>query len=118
MKPKNIKSLQSQSRHLTAHWVKDNQIEVQSSSDPDEKHYVSFRFGDDGLIHADCTCEWAQFNGVGCSHVMAALQHLANFKNRTLSFWINPEDARRQKQRVFTLEGDSEEKLWITSRAG
>lgn len=119
MKPKNIKSLQARSRQLKS-WRKDkNTIIVQSASADDTEHAVKIRFGADGIIYAQCDCEWARHQGLACSHVMAALEFLAGSKNRRLSFWSSEDEARRQKRRVFFLKGRSDNTgVWITSRAG
>lgn len=110
MKPKRIKALQAQSRHLNCRLINKRQVLVESATDPSESYIVTIRFGKQ--IDAQCTCEWAQHQGSGCSHVMAALEHLANLKQRTLSFWTDERAARRQKHRCFYLKGG----LWITSR--
>ena len=119
MKPKHIKQLQRQSRKLRARRVDRNTIAVESTTNPLASHIVTVRFGSNGSVHARCTCPWAQNRGVACSHVMAALEYLAERKQRTLSFWETEREARRQKQRVFFLSGGgikSEDGVWITSR--
>lgn len=118
MKPTNIKRLQSQSRKLRARRVDQNTLAVDSVSNPLASHIVTIHFMPNDVVHARCTCPWALNHGVGCSHVMAALDFLASRKGRTLSFWTSPEDARRQKQRVFYLQGTGqrEDGVWITSR--
>lgn len=123
MKPKNIKDLQAQSRNLHARRVDTHTLVVQSASNPLANHIVTVEFGEGGTIHARCTCPWALNRGIACSHVMAALEYLASLKNRTLSFWSNQEDARRQKHRVFYLAGssnrdDEDSGVWVTSRTG
>jgi hypothetical protein len=66
-------------------------------------------------IHAVCNCAWGQRGGMGCSHIMAVLEYLAQLKGRTLSFWDRPAQAWKQKRKTFILvKGD--EKIWITSR--
>lgn len=123
MKPKNIKQLQSQSRHLQARWVDRNTLVVESTTSSQANHVVTVEFlhgGPEGTaqsVRARCTCPWAMHNGTACSHVMAALEYLASKKNRTLSFWASRDDARRQKNRMFYLMGNREEDgVWITSR--
>lgn len=119
MIPKNIKHLQAQSRRLQARFVDKNTLVVSSVSNPEANHVVTVNFGRHDEIQARCTCPWAMHNGIACSHVMAALEYLASFKERRLSFWSNPEDARRQKQRVFVLKSQrGGEGVWITSRSG
>lgn len=118
MKPKNIKRLQRESRKLLARRVDRHTVAVASASNPVANHIVTVHFHRDGTIHARCTCPWAQNRGIACSHVMAALEYLAERKRRTLSFWDNEHDARRQKQRVFHLYGGKNpaDGVWITSR--
>ena len=121
MKPKNIKQIQAQSRQLRARRVDRHTLAVQSTSNPHANHIVTVEFHQDGTLHARCTCQWALNRGIACAHVMAALEYLASFKNRTLSFWGTQAEARRQKHRVFYLSGGSDDEdtgVWITSRAG
>ncbi len=123
MKPKYIKRLQAQSRQLEARHVDKHTFVVQSTSNPNASHVVTVEFGPGDTLRARCTCEWALNRGVGCTHVMAALEYLASRKHRTLSFWTSQDDAKRQKQRVFYLSGDEHDQeqtrgVWITSRAG
>ena len=117
MKPKNIKKLQAQSRKLRVYWISKHALAVESTSNEVANHIVTVRLRKDGAVHARCTCPWALNHGVACSHVMAALEFMAAQKRRTLSFWPTEADARRQKQRVFYLNGASrEDGVWITSR--
>lgn len=118
MKPTNIKRLQLQSRKLRVRRVDRNTFAVDSLSNPLANHIVTVQFYPHGVVHARCTCPWALNHGVACSHVMAALDFMASRKGRTLSFWSTPEEARRQKQRVFYLAGENRtDGIWITSRA-
>jgi uncharacterized Zn finger protein len=114
MIPKNIKALQRESKGLRVQPIDPRTLVVSSASNPDHRYVVSVRFGREGEVRAACTCPWAAYNGIGCSHVMAALEHMAALKRRKLSFWGSQEEAARQKQRVFQLHGG----VWITSRAG
>lgn len=119
MKPKHIKQLQAQSRKLQARRVDHDTFVVESISNPVANHVVTVKFERDGTIHTRCTCEWAVNQGIACSHVMAALEHLASMRGRTLSFWLTEEEAKRQKQRVFCLADQRrDDGVWITSRAG
>jgi hypothetical protein len=121
IRPKNLKQLQAQSRHLQARRVDRHTLAVQSTSNPLANHIVTVEFMKDGTIRARCTCQWAMNRGVGCQHVMAALEYMASIKQRTLSFWSSQEEAKRQKQRVFYLSAsgdDGDDGVWITSRAG
>jgi len=117
MIPKRIKKLQTESRRLKTWQVDHNTLVVESDSNPLMQYVVTVRFGKDGTVRARCTCDWAKHQGVGCSHVMAALEYLASLKDRTLSFWLSEEEAKRQKHRVFRLMGDRRNRIWITSRA-
>ena len=117
VKPKNLKRLQAQGKELNANIVNRHTLVVESTSSPLANHIVTVEYRADGTIHARCTCPWALNGGVACSHVIAALERLANTKGRTLSFWHRKEDAERQKHRVFYLEGARDgEGVWITSR--
>ncbi|MEO0563353.1 MAG: SWIM zinc finger family protein [Chloroflexota bacterium] len=118
MKPRNIKQLQEDSRDLTVVALNPNQLVVESASDPLNSHTVDVKFLPNDEVRTRCTCEWAQYHGVACRHTMAALEHLAAHKGRTLSFWLDETDARRQKRRTFRLVGEQapSERVWITSR--
>lgn len=118
MKPTQIKSLQRESRHLNARLLAPGKIQVQSATDPRSYHLVQYDFLDDDRVVAQCTCPWGQHHGVGCSHVMAALEHLASLKGRTLSFWPSHEAAARQNRKIFLLTQAPNEAdgLWLTSR--
>ena len=119
MKPKNIKNIQAKSRHLVVGRVDDYTFAVDSSSDPNQRHIVTLKPDKQGRIHSTCTCEWSQFSGVGCVHVMATLNFIAEQKGRKLSFWQTEADAKRQKNRIFELtDRRGREQVWITSRAG
>ena len=115
--PKQIKNLQHDSRHLKVTMIDMHTMVVESESNPALNHVVTVTFGANNTVKARCTCQWARHNGVACTHVMAALEHLAGLKDRTLSFWLDQAAARRQKQRTFRLVGgNADEGVWITSR--
>ena len=117
MKPTHIKNIQSRSRHLSVERLDDFTFAVNSLSDPDQPHEVTLIPDKDGRIQGTCTCEWSQFRGVACVHVMATLNHVAEQKGRKLSFWQTETDAKRQKNRTFELTGEKTgEQVWITSR--
>lgn len=122
MKPKAIKDLQARSRKLRARVIAPDTLVVESYSNPQLNHVVTVEMDNEGTLHARCTCPWAQNGGFACSHVLAALRHLAETKDRRISFWLNREDAERQKQRVLRLapngSGDEDDSVWITTRAG
>lgn len=111
-KPQQIKQLQAESRHLVVRQINSDTFVVESATVPVYQHVVRVRFGQ-RKVYTRCTCKWAMHGGTACSHVMATLEYLAARKGRTLSFWHNQADAKRQKQRVFELQGG----VWITSRA-
>lgn len=118
MRLKHIKQLQRQSKRLKVQRVNKRTLRVESQSDPAVPHTVRVQFQPNGIVHAQCDCEWARIHGTPCTHVMAALEHLAEIKGRRLSYWLSSEDARKQKHRVFYLVGrDEHSGLWITSRA-
>lgn len=118
MKPKNLKNLQDRGRELRAYILNPNLVIVESTSNPMASHVVTVEYQPDGTIHARCTCPWAINGGIACSHVIAALEHLAEVRGRKLSFWTKREDARRQKRRLFLLpDTDDQDGVWITSRA-
>lgn len=117
MKPKRIKILQERARHLHATVLNPHTVIVESTSNPAANHVVTLAYQPDGTIQARCTCPWAINGGVGCTHVLAALEALAARRGRVLSFWADREAARRQKRRMFHLPGRDDDGIWITSRA-
>lgn len=119
MKPINIKQLQRESRQLSVQHHAPGHIIVGSGSEAGKHHTVEYQFAEDGkTVYASCSCPWGQHQGIGCSHMMAAMEFLANSKGRTLSFWPSVDDAERQNQRMFYLTTPTtpEQGLWITSR--
>lgn len=120
--PKNIKELQHVSRDLTTKRIDFNTYAVVSRTNPESAYLVNVTFDDEGYtVQADCNCQWATFNGIACSHVLATLEFMASQKNRTLSFWNEESRARRQKHRLFKLVGNTTQNrdqshVWITSR--
>lgn len=117
MKPKNIKDLHNQGRDLTVRPIAKDLFVVESRSNPRGQYIVTVRFSGDQTVHARCTCPWAAHQGIACSHVLRVLDHLAGLKERKLSFWLNVEDAKRQKHRTFLLAGRGDDGVWITSRS-
>lgn len=122
MTPKNIKDLQDASRDLMARRVDRNTYVVESRTRPAANHVVTVTFADEGrTVKGRCTCTWSMFNGIACSHVLAALEYMASTKERTLSFWSDENAARKQKHRLFQLVGNKKQteqdnNIWITSR--
>lgn len=117
MKPKNIKALHNQSRELSVRPISKDLFLVESRSNPRGQYIVTVRFSGEETVHARCTCPWAAHHGIACSHVLAVLDQLASIKDRRLSFWVNAEDAKRQKHRTFLLAGRGDDGVWITSRS-
>lgn len=119
MKPKNIKRLQVRARRLETHIIDSHTVVVESTTTTTASHVVTIHYDQDGTIHTRCTCPWAINGGIACSHVIAALDALAARRGRALSFWTNPDEARRQKRRLFYLVGpqNNNSGIWITSRS-
>lgn len=119
MQPKDIKRLQSSARRMRARVIAPDTLIVESRSNPNAHHIVTIETQTDGSLRGRCTCPWAQNGGYGCSHVLAALQHLADTRKRALSFWLNKQDAERQRHRILHLAGDYRDQdngIWITTR--
>jgi hypothetical protein len=80
---------------------------VVSASDPGRAYEVALQRGE---LAGHCTCLWAQYGGINCKHVMAALrEHYAPWGR--LSFWPSRDAAARQHRRI--LPG---ERLYATLR--
>jgi hypothetical protein len=117
MKPTEIKKLQRRSRDLRVRRVAPNILVVTSQSNPYAHHIVTIEAEKNGIIHARCTCPWAQNGGYGCPHVMAALNYLADKQRRAISFWADLEEAKRQRHRILRLAGSGPDgDIFITSR--
>jgi hypothetical protein len=105
----NLKRLQQESRKLEVSMLdpETNTYLVASASRPGTFHEVTVDWdGTEGL----CSCAWAQYGGVNCKHVLAALR--AHHAERgSVSFWRNASAARRQHRP--TLVGDN---LFLTVR--
>ena len=121
MKPKHIKQLQAEGKHLKVRRVDRNVFIVDSSSEEGHRYVVKVTIDKDDVIHTHCTCPWAEHHGIACSHAIATLEYLAEKRDRTLSFWLTEEDAKRQKHRVFFMTGEEDTNdrhgIWITSRS-
>ena len=118
MKPTNLRKLYAQSKDLKARVLNAHTVAVTSLTNATANHIVTVEYCADGSIEARCTCPWAIYGGVACTHVMAALEALAKKRGKRLSFWHSQEEAKRQRRRVFCLR-DQEAKtdgIWITSR--
>jgi len=119
MNPVNVKQLQRESRRLRVQPLGKGRMAVSSATNPNKAYVVTYAFGKDGkTVYANCTCEWGKHHGIGCSHIMAALEYLAHRKGRTLSFWPDEQAALRQNHRRFYLTSRARRNngLWITSR--
>ena len=80
---------------------------VASSGDPSRAYEVSLQRGE---LAGHCTCLWAQYGGINCKHVLAALRaHYAPVGR--LSFWPSRDAAERQHRHI--LPG---ERLYATLR--
>jgi hypothetical protein len=104
-----IKQLQEASRRLMVvpRAPERGRYLVMSAHDSDRYYQVAVQR--DGLS-GHCTCPWAQYGGINCKHVLAALR--AEYEPwGVLSFWPTSDDARRQHRQV--LRG---ERLYATLR--
>ena len=80
---------------------------VASAHDTDRYYQVAVQRDE---LSGHCTCPWAQYGGINCKHVLAALR--AEYEPwGALSFWPTSDDARRQHRHV--LHG---ERLYATLR--
>ena len=110
--PRNIvhlKQLQAASRRLLVipRDPERGRYLVESASSSGRYYEVALQRGE---LAGHCTCSWAQYGGINCKHVLAALQeHYA--PAGTLSFWPSCDSARRQRRRI--LPG---ERLYATLR--
>jgi hypothetical protein len=104
-----IKKLQEASRCLLVipHDPERGRYLVESGSETGRFYQVALQHSG---LSGHCTCVWAQYGGINCKHVLAALR--ARYEGRgALSFWPTREDARRQHRRI--LPG---ERLYATLR--
>jgi SWIM zinc finger len=104
-----IKKLQEASRHLMVipRDPERGRYLVESAHDPGRAYEVALQRGD---LTGHCTCPWAQYGGINCKHVLAALrEHYAPWG--ALSFWPSRDAAQRQHRRI--LPG---ERLYATLR--
>src|SRR6476660_2757660 len=97
-----VKQLQAASRRLMVipRDPERGRYLVASAGDPSRAYEVSLQRGE---LAGHCTCLWAQYGGINCKHVLAALR--AQYEPwGTLSFWPTGDDARRQHRRVVPGE--------------
>ena len=104
-----VKQLQEASRNLRVvpRDPEHGRYLVASAHDSDRYYQVVV---DRDEMSGHCTCPWAQYGGINCKHVLAALR--AEYEPwGAISFWPTPEAARRQHRRV--LHG---ERIYATLR--
>jgi uncharacterized Zn finger protein len=104
-----IKKLQQASRRLQVipRDPERGRYLVESASGADQYYQVALQ---PDLLSGHCTCPWAQYGGINCKHVLAALR--ADYESSgALSFWSTREEAQRQHRQV--LPG---ERLYATLR--
>src|SRR5262245_23836711 len=94
-----IKQLQEASRHLLV-FPRDSEhgrYMVESASEPGRYYEVAL---ERDKLSGQCTCTWAQYGGINCKHVLAALR--AQYASSgTLSFWPTRDDAQRQHRHIW-----------------
>jgi hypothetical protein len=104
-----IKKLQQASRRLIVIPRDPERRRYLVESASQSGHFYEVALQREGLS-GHCTCAWAQYGGINCKHVLAALR--AEYEPRgSLSFWPTRDDARRQHRRI--LPG---ERLYATLR--
>jgi hypothetical protein len=97
-----IKKLQAASRNLLVIPRDPERGRYLVASESDFGRHYEVALQQDGLS-GHCTCLWAQYGGINCKHVLAALR--AQYEPwGTLSFWPTGDDARRQHRRVVPGE--------------
>ena len=104
-----IKKLQEASRHLMVipRDPERGRYLVASARAPGRSYEVALQRDQ---LAGHCTCPWAQYGGINCKHVLAALrEHYAAWGS--LSFWLSRDAATRQHRRI--LPG---ERLYATLR--
>lgn len=106
LRPRNVvqlKKLQGKSRqlHVTPQDPERGLYLVESASRPGLVYEVALS---PDAFAGRCSCPWGQHGGTNCKHVLAALQEHYAHEGR-LSFWLNPQAARRQHRP--TLRGDT-----------
>ena len=104
-----VKQLQAASRRLMVipRDPERGRYLVTSSRDPSRAYEVALQRGE---LAGHCTCLWAQYGGINCKHVLAALrEHYAPVGR--LSFWPSRDAAERQHRHI--LPG---ERLYATLR--
>ncbi|KPV53701.1 hypothetical protein SE17_08090 [Kouleothrix aurantiaca] len=97
-----IKALQDASRNLQviARDATHGRYLVESGRDSGQHYEVALYPGE---LAGHCTCRWAQYGGINCKHVLAALR-VAYAGQGALSFWPTQDAARRQHRQVLPGE--------------
>jgi len=73
---------------------------VASAGDPSHAYEVALQHDE---LAGHCTCLWAQYGGINCKHVLAALRKHYAPAGR-LSFWPSLDAAERQHRRILPGE--------------
>jgi hypothetical protein len=99
---RHIKQLDKASRHLLVVPLDPDhgRYLVESASDSGRFYQVVLQRGE---LAGHCTCIWAQYGGINCKHVLAALR-ARHEPTGALSFWPSQGDARRQHRRILPGE--------------
>lgn len=108
---RNPKTIQKKSRSHEVSLLSRNRYAVTSGASGNQ-YTVSLVNGSGAL----CNCKWGQYRpGIGksgCSHVVAVMDWIEAQKGRTVSAWVDPEQAKRQHRPAQTI-GDG---VVLTSR--
>jgi SWIM zinc finger len=97
-----IKELQEASRRLEVIPRDPERGRYLVESARESGRYYEVALQRDGLS-GHCTCTWAQYGGINCKHVLAALR-VAYEPLGVLSFWPTRDEARRQHRRMWQGE--------------
>lgn len=96
------KSLQEKSRGCVAERIGRSTFRVLSTSG--NTYVVNVNEDRD---YTSCTCDWAKYrpagSNCGCSHVVAAINHIASEQDKAASTWGTKEAAQRQHKHVWSL---------------
>lgn len=96
------KTLQEKSRGMQVERIGRSTFRVLSTSG---KTYIATV--NETQDFTSCTCDWAQYrpsgSNCGCSHVVAAINHIAGEQGKTASAWGSREDAERQHKHIWNL---------------
>jgi len=97
-----VKQLQAASRHLMVvpRDPERGRYLVASAGDPSHAYEVALQHDE---LAGHCTCLWAQYGGINCKHVLAALRKHYAPAGR-LSFWPSLDAAERQHRRILPGE--------------